>query len=99
MLCRSEGVGARGFLTCPRTGLRMAQPANRLQIPLPRAFEHENDTPRTALFGPYALDLRSGELRKFGMKVKMGEQAFQIVLMLVERPGEMVTREELRSKL
>ncbi len=56
-------------------------------------------TPRTALFGPYALDLRSGELRKFGMKVKMGEQAFQIVLMLVERPGEMVTREELRSKL
>ena len=56
-------------------------------------------TRRTALFGPYALDLRSGELRKFGMKVKMGEQAFQIVLMLVERPGEMVTREELRSKL
>jgi TolB-like protein/DNA-binding winged helix-turn-helix (wHTH) protein len=56
-------------------------------------------TSRSVLFGPYALDLRSGELRKFGMKVKMGEQAFQILLMLVERPGEMVTREELRSKL
>src|SRR5229473_4498857 len=56
-------------------------------------------TPRTALFGPYALDLRSGELRKFGTKVKMGEQAFQILCLLLERPGEMVTREDLRARL
>jgi TolB-like protein/DNA-binding winged helix-turn-helix (wHTH) protein len=56
-------------------------------------------TPRTALFGPYALDLRSGELRKFGTRVKMGEQAFQILCLLLERPGEMVSREELRAKL
>src|SRR6266480_5039365 len=54
---------------------------------------------RTALFGPYALDLRSGELRKFGTRVKMGEQAFQILCLLLERPGEMVSREELRAKL
>jgi TolB-like protein/DNA-binding winged helix-turn-helix (wHTH) protein len=54
---------------------------------------------RTALFGPYALDLRSGELRKFGRKVKMGEQAFQILRVLLETPGEMVTREDLRAKL
>jgi TolB-like protein/DNA-binding winged helix-turn-helix (wHTH) protein len=54
---------------------------------------------RTALFGPYALDLRSGELRKHGAKVRMGEQPFQILLMLLERPGEMVAREELRAKL
>jgi len=54
---------------------------------------------RTALFGPYAVDLRSGELRKYGIRVKMGEQPFQILLMLIERPGEMVTREELRAKL
>jgi TolB-like protein/DNA-binding winged helix-turn-helix (wHTH) protein len=56
-------------------------------------------TRQTALFGPYALDLRSGELRKFGTKVKMGEQAFQILCLLLERPGEMVTREELRARL
>ena len=56
-------------------------------------------TARTALFGPYALDLRSGELRKLGIKVKMGEQAFQILCMLLENPGEMVTREELRAML
>ena len=56
-------------------------------------------TSRNALFGPYALDLHSGELRKFGIRVKMGEQPFQILLMLLKRPGEMVTREELRAKL
>ena len=39
---------------------------------------------RTASFGPYALDLRSGELRKFGVRVKMGEQPFQILRMLIE---------------
>src|SRR5712672_1488085 len=56
-------------------------------------------TARSALFGPYALDLNSGELRKFGTKLKMGEQPFQILLILIERPGEMVTREQLREKL
>src|ERR1700738_5354948 len=59
----------------------------------------ELTTARSALFGPYALDLRSGELRKFGTKVKMGEQPFQILRLLLETPGEMVTREELREKL
>jgi TolB-like protein/DNA-binding winged helix-turn-helix (wHTH) protein len=56
-------------------------------------------TAHNALFGPYSVDLRSGELRKFGIKVKMGEQPFQILALLLERPGEMVTREELRTKL
>src|SRR3981081_749425 len=66
---------------------------------LPGLSDMKMTTPRTALFGPYALDLRSGELRKFGTKVKMGEQAFQILRLLLETPGEMVTREELRTKL
>lgn len=56
-------------------------------------------TPRTALFGPYSLDLRSGELRKFDTKIKMGEQSFRILSLLLEADGEMVTREELRSQL
>jgi len=59
----------------------------------------ELTTARSALFGPYALDLRSGELRKFGTKIKMGEQPFQILLILLEHPREMVTREQLREKL
>jgi DNA-binding winged helix-turn-helix (wHTH) protein len=56
-------------------------------------------TARSALFGPYSLDLRSGELRKFGTKVKMGEQSFRILCLLLDAQGEMVTREELRTKL
>jgi TolB-like protein/DNA-binding winged helix-turn-helix (wHTH) protein len=59
----------------------------------------KTSTEGTALFGPHALDLRSGELRKFGTRVKMGEQAFQILRVLLERPGEMVTREDLRARL
>ena len=58
-----------------------------------------NTTCRTARFGPYELDVRSGELRKLGTRVKMGEQAFQILCMLLENPNEMVTREQLRSRL
>jgi DNA-binding winged helix-turn-helix (wHTH) protein len=54
---------------------------------------------RAAAFGPYSVDLRSGQLRKFGVKVKMGEQPFQILLRLLETPGELVTREELRARL
>jgi TolB-like protein/DNA-binding winged helix-turn-helix (wHTH) protein/tetratricopeptide (TPR) repeat protein len=54
---------------------------------------------RTARFGPYSLDLRSGELRKFESKIKMGEQSFRILCLLLDANGEMVTREELRDKL
>ena len=56
-------------------------------------------TARTAVFGPYTLDVRSGELWKFGTRVKMGEQAFQILCLLLEHPGELVSREELRAEL
>src|SRR5580698_8447774 len=50
-------------------------------------------------FGPYEVDVRSGELRKFGLRIKLGEQPLQILLLLLERPGSLVTRGELRSRL
>jgi TolB-like protein/DNA-binding winged helix-turn-helix (wHTH) protein/tetratricopeptide (TPR) repeat protein len=50
-------------------------------------------------FGVFDVDLRAGELRKHGMKVRLQEQPFQVLAMLLERPGEVVTREELRSRL
>jgi DNA-binding winged helix-turn-helix (wHTH) protein len=50
-------------------------------------------------FGPYQLDIRSGELRKGGTRVRLPDQPFQVLLMLLERPGEVVSREEIRSKL
>jgi TolB-like protein/DNA-binding winged helix-turn-helix (wHTH) protein len=54
---------------------------------------------RAAFFGPYEVDVRSGEVRKHGIRVKIGEQPFQILLMLLASPGELVLREELRAKL
>jgi Tol biopolymer transport system component/DNA-binding winged helix-turn-helix (wHTH) protein len=45
------------------------------------------------------VDLRSGELRKGGLKIKLQEQPFQILTMLLERPGEIITREEIEKKL
>ena len=50
-------------------------------------------------FGAFEIDLRTGELRKHGIKIKLQDQPFQVLQLLLERPGEIVTREELRSKL
>ncbi len=50
-------------------------------------------------FGIFEVDLSSGELRKGGMKIKFREQPFQILALLLERPGGVVTREELQKKL
>ena len=50
-------------------------------------------------FGVYEADARSGELRKNGAKLKLQEQPFQVLAMLLERPGEVVTREEIRQRL
>src|SRR5437764_15298418 len=50
-------------------------------------------------FGPFELDIRSGELRKHGIRLRLREQPFQILLMLLEHPGEVVLREEIRQKL
>ena len=50
-------------------------------------------------FGAYEFDLRAGELRKHGMRIKLQEQPCQILAILLEHRGEMVTREELQSRL
>jgi cholera toxin transcriptional activator len=54
---------------------------------------------RMVRFGVYELDLASGELRKGGLKIRLSGQPFQILAMLLERPGEVVTREQLQQKL
>jgi cholera toxin transcriptional activator len=54
---------------------------------------------RIARFGVFELDLTAGELRKNGRKLRLQEQPFQILALLLERAGDVVTREELRQKL
>ncbi len=56
-------------------------------------------TPKVVRFGTYEVDLRSGEIRKNGLKVRLTGQPFQILAILLERPGELVTREELQKRL
>ncbi len=50
---------------------------------------------RLVRFGTFEVDLRSGELRKAGVKLKLTGQPFQVLAILLEQPGEIVPREEL----
>ena len=54
---------------------------------------------RVARFGVFELDLTAGELRKSGVKLRLQGQPFQVLALLLERAGEVVTREELQQRL
>src|SRR5713226_1489804 len=56
-------------------------------------------SPRVVRFGIFELDVRSGELWKHGHKVRLEGQPVQVLICLLESPGELVTREELHRKL
>jgi DNA-binding winged helix-turn-helix (wHTH) protein len=55
--------------------------------------------PRLVRFGVFELDVPSGELRKSGVRVHLQEQPLRLLECLLERPGQIVTREELRGRL
>src|SRR5215472_7934266 len=55
--------------------------------------------PQVVRFGAYEVDLRSGELRKKGRKVKLTGQPFQVLAILLEHAGKLVTREQLQKQL
>lgn len=54
---------------------------------------------RAVRFGVFEVDLRTGELRKRGVKVSLQEQPFQVLALLLARHGDLVTRDELRQRL
>ncbi len=58
-----------------------------------------NDPPRRLGFGVFEVDLRDRQLTKRGLRIRLQEQPFQVLAMLLERPGEVVTRDELRNRL
>jgi len=58
-----------------------------------------NDSLGRLRFGVFEVDLRAGELTKRGLRIRLQEQPFQVLAMLLEKPGELVTREELREKI
>src|SRR5712675_54226 len=54
---------------------------------------------RVALFGAFEFDLATGELRKHGLRIKLKGQPIDVLTMLIEHAGEVVTREELQKRL
>ena len=62
-------------------------------------MEASTATARVLRFGIFELDTQSGELRRHGQKIRLPDQSFQILRLLLDRSGEVVTREELRKHL
>ena len=62
-------------------------------------MEEAVHSPRLVRFGTFEVDLQAGELRKGGLKLKLTGQPFQVLAILLERHGEVVTREELQKRL
>src|SRR6202044_3500347 len=61
---------------------------------------HANQPADTLLrFGAFEADVQTGELRKQGKRIRLQDQPFQLLVMLLEAPGQVVTRDELRNKL
>ena len=58
-----------------------------------------SQTPRAVRFGPFVADLCAGELHRDGHTIKVQEQPFRVLVALLEHPGEVVTRDELRQRL
>src|SRR5215831_5595726 len=54
---------------------------------------------RIVRFGPFEADFQTGELRKHGLRLKIQDQPMLLLKALVERPGELVSREELQERL
>lgn len=62
-------------------------------------MQHEPGMGQRIRFPPFDLDLQTGQLQKNGVAIRLQEQPFRILSILLERPGELVTREELRERL
>ena len=61
--------------------------------------EQTNPAAHQVRFSSFELDLRAGELRKHGLRIKLQDQPLQVLTLLLEKPGEVVTREQLRDRL
>lgn len=66
---------------------------------MPVSAEHQEKTAARYRFGLFEADSGSGELRKSGVRMRLQAQPFRVLLCLLERPGELVTREEIQQRL
>ena len=62
-------------------------------------MQHTSHASKIVRCGVFEIDLKAFELRKHGLRLKFAEQPFQILAILLEQPGEVITRDELRERL
>src|SRR5215471_12891332 len=62
-------------------------------------MEAPSNPDRIIRFGVFEVDLKEAELRQSGLRQKLSPQAFEVLRAMLERPGELITREELRERL
>ena len=62
-------------------------------------MQHTSHASKIVRCGVFEIDLKAFELRKHGLRLKLAEQPFQILAILLEQPGEVITRDELRERL
>ena len=66
---------------------------------MPAPVEHQEKTASRFRFGLFEADAESGELRKSGVRIRLQAQPFRVLICLLERPGEVVTRDEIQQRL
>ncbi len=66
---------------------------------MPAPVEHQEKTASRFRFGLFEADAASGELRKSGIRIRLQAQPFRVLICLLERPGEVVTRDEIQQRL
>ena len=74
----------------------MSRRAGKLLFPM---LPLERPAPNVKRFATFEVDLRARELRKGGIRIRLQDQPFEILAMMIERPGDVVTRDELRQRL
>jgi Tol biopolymer transport system component/DNA-binding winged helix-turn-helix (wHTH) protein len=66
---------------------------------MPAPVEHQEKTATKFCFGLFEADSESGELRKSGVRIRLQAQPFHVLICLLERPGEVITRDEIQHRL
>jgi TolB-like protein/DNA-binding winged helix-turn-helix (wHTH) protein len=98
-LTESAGLIRAGSFWLAKCRLKLVIDSLNKSIGTESLIATSTSPPRVVRFGVFEVDLTAGEVRKAGLRKKLAGQPFQVLQALLERPGEVVTREELRQRI
>src|SRR5436305_14932239 len=90
--CKSKSLPGVASMTYDESA---KVPADEQELPMADVA----DTPQVDRFGVFEVDLRAGELRQKGVRLRLQEQPLQVLAVLLEQLGQLVTREQLKQRL